>query len=253
MYVLQTQRSLSYCVAFIFILFSQLQFILQLQRCPGLGIFVRKPQSPQYIFCLVLCLCSISLYLLPFVDNNVRPFFDNNVRPFFLLQCTLCIERKYALYVVLPTKSKRYFQVMGIKSKNDKIDAKALARMGLEQRLSLWQPLSPNIYRLRLLARQLEDFNKQRTVFLNQSHALDHSAHPVKEVVRSLKKMFRALEKGIEELEAAIEILIEQDEVLHSKAQKILSIKGIGLKTIAVLIAETNGFATFENQGQLVM
>src|SRR5690606_2150981 len=29
-------------------------------------------------------------------------------------------------------------------------------------------------------------------------------------------------------------------------------IKGVGLKTIAVLLAETNAFATFENQGQLV-
>ena len=36
------------------------------------------------------------------------------------------------------------------------------------------------------------------------------------------------------------------------KAERILAIKGVGLKTLAVLLAETNGFATFENQGQLV-
>lgn len=154
-------------------------------------------------------------------------------------------EKGYGVSVVLPTKAKRYLQATGIKSKNDKIDAKGLARMGLEQRLPTWQPLSKNIYRLRLLTRQLEDFNNQRTVFLNQMHALSHSAYSVKEVERSLKKMIKELEKGIEKL-------VAEDEALSSKVEKILSIKGVGLKTIAVLLAETNAFATFENQGQLV-
>lgn len=161
-------------------------------------------------------------------------------------------EKEYFVSVILPTKAKRYLQAIGNKSKNDKIDAKGLARMGLEQRLPLWKPLSKNIYRLRLLTRQLEDFNKQRTAFLNQLHALDHSAYEVKEARKSLKKMVIEMEKGIKNLENAIEKLIGEDEVLHSKTQKILSIKGVGLKTVAVLMAETNGFATFENQGQLV-
>jgi transposase len=161
-------------------------------------------------------------------------------------------ERGYAVSVVLPTKAKRYLQAIGNKSKNDKIDARGLARMGLEQRLPLWEPLSGNIYRLRLLTRQLEDFNKQRTVFLSQLHALNYSAYPVKEVEKNLKKMIRVLEKAISHLENTIEQLIKEDEALWPKAKKLLTIKGVGLKTIAVLLAETNGFASFENQGQLV-
>jgi transposase len=161
-------------------------------------------------------------------------------------------EKKYIVSVILPTKAKRYLQAIGNKSKNDKIDAKGLTRMGLEQRLPLWKPLSKNIYHLRLLTRQLEDFNNQRTVFLNQLHALSHSAYSVKEAEKSLKKVLGELEKGIIQLEKAIEQLIEEDETLHAKVEKILTIKGVGLKTIAVLLAETNGFATFENQGQLV-
>lgn len=161
-------------------------------------------------------------------------------------------EKKYAVSVVLPTKAKRYLQAIGQKSKNDRIDARGLAQMGLEQRLPLWQPLSSNIYRLRLLTRQLEDFNNQRTMCLNQLHALSHSAYAVKEVGKSLKRVVQGLEKGISQLEKAIEKLIEKDPVLNAKVQKILAIKGVGLKTVAVLLAETNGFATFENQGQLV-
>ncbi len=158
----------------------------------------------------------------------------------------------YGVSVILPSKAKRYLQAIGCKSKNDKIDAKGLARMGLEQRLPVWQPLSQNIYRLRLLTRQLEDFNNQRTALLNQLHALSHSAYPVKEVEKNVKKMILALEKGIDNLEKSIEKLIKADDKLAAKVEKITAIKGVGIKTIAVLLAETNGFATFENQGQLV-
>lgn len=186
---------------------------------------------------------------------------DNTVELRMLMEATgiyyeqlawFVYEKKYAVSVVLPTKAKRYLQAIGQKSKNDKIDARGLAQMGLEQRLPLWQPLSSNIYRLRLLTRQLEDFNNQRTMCLNQLHALSHSAYGVKEVEKSLKRVVQGLEKGISQLEKAITQLIEKDEVLAAKVQKILAIKGVGLKTVAVLLAETNGFATFEDQGQLV-
>ena len=56
--------------------------------------------------------------------------------------------------VVLPNKAKHYLMSLGHKSKNDKIDARGLAQMGLEQSLPLWQPLSKEIYTLRMLTRQ---------------------------------------------------------------------------------------------------
>ena len=59
-----------------------------------------------------------------------------------------------AISVLLPNKAKHYLKSLGHKSKNDKIDSQGLAQMGLEQQLPLWQPLSKNIYSLRLLTRQ---------------------------------------------------------------------------------------------------
>ncbi|WP_052738884.1 IS110 family transposase [Pontibacter korlensis] len=161
-------------------------------------------------------------------------------------------QQGYQVSVVLPTKAKRYLQALGHRSKNDKIDARGLAQMGLEQLLELWQPLSPNIYQLRLLTRQLEEFTNQRTVCLNQLHALHHGALVVKQVERNLQKMVRVLENSLQELEEAIGELLYQDPLLAERVDKMLSIKGVGLKTVAVLLAETNGFATFERQGQLV-
>ena len=72
------------------------------------------------------------------------------------------------VHVVLATKARRYIQSLGIRSKNDKIDAQGLASMGLQQPLEEWKPCSKNIYQLRSLTRQLEVLQEARTNFLNQ-------------------------------------------------------------------------------------
>lgn len=53
--------------------------------------------------------------------------------------------------VVLPNKAKKYKEALGLKSKNDRIDAKGLAQMACEQNNTEWKPLSSNIYLLRLI------------------------------------------------------------------------------------------------------
>ena len=48
--------------------------------------------------------------------------------------CALYLfDKGYAVSVILPNKAKKYIQALGLKSKNDKIDAKGLSRMGAEQ------------------------------------------------------------------------------------------------------------------------
>ena len=63
-------------------------------------------------------------------------------------------QKDQTVCIILPNKAKHYLKSLGHKSKNDPIDALGLARMGLEQQLPTWQPLSKNIYSLRLLTRQ---------------------------------------------------------------------------------------------------
>ena len=43
-------------------------------------------------------------------------------------------EKEHAVSVILPTKAKRYLQAIGNKSKNDKMDAKGLARCATPKR-----------------------------------------------------------------------------------------------------------------------
>jgi transposase len=154
--------------------------------------------------------------------------------------------------VVLPNKSKSYMQSLGLKSKNDKIDAKGLARMGAEQHLDIWQPFSKNIYQLRMLTRQNEDLQKERTVILNRLEAQKYCQRESKFVVRQLKSMLRFIDKQIEQVNQEIEKCVERDQALSEKIKNIESIKGVGMLTIATLVAETNGFLLFRNQRQLV-
>lgn len=159
------------------------------------------------------------------------------------------LEQKVS--VILPNKAKKYLQSLGHKSKNDKIDAKGLAQMGAEQNLGLWQPISKNIYVLRSLTRLHESFTVQLNGIKNQLHALEYGMFQVENAENSLKLMIERFETELINLKSLIEDTITKDEVLQQKYNLISPIKGIGLMTFAVLVAETNGFALFNNVRQL--
>jgi transposase len=161
-------------------------------------------------------------------------------------------EQECEVYVLLPYKTKHYLKSLGIKSKNDKIDAEGLARMGAQQKHKPWKPYSKAIYALRSLTRQHESVNKFKTRLLNQLHANEHAAFKSAVVRKQLKSTLRLMEKQLEELEGEISRMIENDDKLKEKYSHFKPVKGIGKLSWATVIAETNGFETFENQRQLV-
>lgn len=161
-------------------------------------------------------------------------------------------DKNFKVSVIVPNKAKRYLQSLGLKSKNDKIDAEGLSKMGAQQVLPIWIPLSKNIYTLRSLTRLLEALNQQKTAFGNQLHALNHCMYELKDAKRILTKTIQNLNKQIVNLEKDIHKIIMKDTLLKSKYDKISKIKGVGMLTFSVIVAETNGFELFENQRQLV-
>lgn len=180
---------------------------------------------------------------------------------FFLLEATGVYHEQLAWFlhlqqlnvsIVLANKAKSYLKSLGIKSKNDKIDAKGLAQMGAEKSLPLWQPLSKSLYHLRALTRLHEDLQNQRTVMKNQLHAMQYSMHKIADVEKSLGKLIKTLEKEVSIIEIKIESLIVSDPKLKVKYNNITAIKGVSLMSFAVVVAETNGFELFHNKAQLV-
>lgn len=154
--------------------------------------------------------------------------------------------------VMLPNKAKKYLQSLGLKSKNGKIDAKGLARMAAEQNLGRWLPISNEIYVLRHLTRHHEQLQGHKARAYSQAHAMQHGHFTSKAIVKQQQQMTKSIDRQPKETEKQITGLIDNDAELKQKFENIGKAKGIGYLSFATIVAETNGFAAFNNQRQLV-
>jgi transposase len=158
----------------------------------------------------------------------------------------------YCVRVVLPNKAKKYMESLGLKSKNDRIDAKDLARMGCEQKLQEWSPLSPFYHKLRTYTRLHEDLQLKKTDTTNQVHALKHSAVQMKDAIKVLERLVEVFDKELVKTKKLIEDHIATNAEIEERVNKVCSIKGVGILTAATLVAEYNGFDLIKNIPQLV-
>jgi transposase len=159
----------------------------------------------------------------------------------------------YYVTVEVPNRVKRYKKSLGFHSKNDRIDATALAYMGLERNLRKWEPINSFYYELRTLTRYHQSVQEMHTSACNQLHAMQAGMRISKLVVKQLKANIRLYEKQLAELEKAIEAKIASEPEVKSKIDALTQdMKGVGVMTVAVALAETNGFNWFTNRRQVV-
>lgn len=158
----------------------------------------------------------------------------------------------YGVSVVLPNKAKKYIAALGIKTKNDKADARSLSRMGAEQALELWQPMGSFFYELRALTRLYQTLQENITASKNQLEAAELGMYPSDQIIQTLKTIIHQTEDQLAIIKTAINEHLASDKKIAEKVEGIAVIKGIAELTIAVLLAETNGFLLFENASQLV-
>lgn len=161
-------------------------------------------------------------------------------------------EHGLRVSVLLPNKSKAYAKSLNIKSKNDVVDARILGQMGLERLLEAWQPASSSMRRLKRLTRERVTLQEHKTVILNQLHAIISAHEPEKDTQKRYKQLLAVIKKQLKEIELEMQKTIEADEVLKRKVEHICGVKGLGLITVATIIAETDGFALFKSKGQVV-
>lgn len=144
------------------------------------------------------------------------------------------LQRAGQLVSIVPAnRVRKSAQAAGILAKTDRIDARVLSAFG-----AAMQPLAtpPFPERHRDL-RELETQRRQLTQLLlqlrNQSEQLS-SATP-RRINQSLQ---RTLGKQIAKIQAQLSHLIQQDQQLALKAQKLTAIKGVGVATAALLLAQ---------------
>lgn len=161
-------------------------------------------------------------------------------------------HRSSYVIVILPQKAKYYVKALGLKTKTDNVDSQALSTMVCQQHLPSWTPISESMYKLRQLTRQQVELQEFKTQISNQLQALELGMYTSKEVQKQLKKLLKEIDKQLLECEILIKTTIEENADWKRKLAQICQIKGVGLLTVANLIAETNEFVLFENHRQLV-
>lgn len=160
-------------------------------------------------------------------------------------------EQQQLLTVVLPNQTNAYARSLNLKSKTDPIDSRMLAQFGLERELRAWQAPSPTLRALKVYTREYEALQAQKTVLLNQLHAKDYAFDVPQDTKKRMKSILTLLEKQLKEIKRKINDLIDSDPELKEPIYRIAKIKGLGVLTLARVVAETNAFATFENRKQI--
>lgn len=160
-------------------------------------------------------------------------------------------QLQFPVSVLLPNKVKHYGQSLNAKSKTDALDAAIIARMGAERLLDLWQPPAPAFKQLRSLTRLYTDLKGERTVFVNRLKSAQAGHEPSSFTIKTLKSIIEKLDKEMAKCSAAIASHVKKEPWLQEKVDKILTIKGVGLITVAIILAETQGFELMANARQL--
>jgi transposase len=185
---------------------------------------------------------------------------DSTVPLVFLMESTGVYYQRLAhhlhgigktVHVVLPNKSSHYAKSLNVKTKTDAVDARVLARFGLERTHRVGQPPSALLGELRNLTRYYVQLQEQKTA-INNIAASKQDAHQVQAFITSSSKtLVGQVDRQIERCKQQIEQLIASDQVLSDRVDQLASIKGVGRLTVAIILAETRMFEGIVNVRQV--
>jgi len=161
-------------------------------------------------------------------------------------------KKSYLVHVVLPNASNAYFKSLKLKSKTDKIDARALAQMGLERKLMPWTPVSQQMRDIKKVVRERLRLMKEKNMVTNQLHAELASYRPSSIVRKRYEKRVAFLSKQILACEKDLKKFVDKDPDLKEKIDNVCTIKGVAFITAIGVVAEYNGFILFKNRNQVV-
>jgi len=158
---------------------------------------------------------------------------------------------KKEVSVLLPNKVTYYAKSLNIKTKTDQDDARVIARMGCERQMRKWTAPSATFKELRSVCRLYKVLQDDKTQTNNRLKQIKCGHEPLQEAVNFHESTIRRLDEEMKKLEKMMEQILRSDDDIWNKVQHLKTIKGIGLKTIAIILGETQGFALIKNQRQL--
>jgi transposase len=135
--------------------------------------------------------------------------------------------------LVQANRVRQFARAAGILAKTDRIDAEVLCEFG-----KVMQPQT--VTAATLEQEHLRELESQRRHLTHLLVMEQNRAARVSDasVVRLNRSLINQIKKQIEKLDLLIKERIEQSPRLSAKAEKLISIKGVGLRTAALLLAQ---------------
>lgn len=129
---------------------------------------------------------------------------------------------------------KNFIRSFGKHAKTDKIDAMAIARYGHDRQLGLklYEPKSCTSETLYNLVMRKQDLMQILVAEKNRYQAPNNEA-----IKDSIKRHIEFVESEIQDLETKLAECFKDDEDYARKAQELLSVPGVGIKTVYSILA----------------
>lgn len=144
--------------------------------------------------------------------------------------------------IVEPSRPRQFAKSLGIKVKNDSVDARVLAQFGLK--------MVPHPTRLPdRVWRELKECTRLREVLCEErkGHTQRLKDGPESKLVqRELKHQVKSLDTRIKAVEAECERLIEQIPQAAEDKRRAMTIPGVGIQTATILLAELGNLRDYK-------
>ncbi len=193
------------------------------------------------------------------INNFIKKFNKDNT--IFIMEATgiyhlqvatTIYNKEFKVFVINPFVIKQYSKMRLMRIKTDSVDAKLIASYGYEyyKELKEFKPSNNKRVEIDNTIKAIDDLNHLKTITNNQLQALRKVPNANKNVIKSYQDTIEYLTKEIAKLKKELNSLLQNNFL---KEYKLLnSIPGIGLKTIAMIIAFYDSFKNFDNAKQVV-
>lgn len=190
-------------------------------------------------------------------SNNTRGFlglvkrFTKHQVELVVLESTGGYERAAFLFLwgagikvalVNPRQTSAFGKSLGIRAKNDLLDAEILLEYGKRMKPHPKEPVSESVGELKKLISRRSQLNKMLVSEKN------HAKSPNTSVVtrKSIREMICNIQKQKKEIDKQIDLIIRSDEDLNHKAQRLSEQTGVGPVLICTLLADMPELGTLE-------
>jgi transposase len=146
-----------------------------------------------------------------------------------------------------PTVSHHFLKSLRLRNKTDRIEARAIARLGAERVPASHQPRPAHYESLRELSRERDTIVQIHVSVRNRAQEL--TDYP--EVAKIHQRLVRDVQKALEKVEQAIVAHVQKHDDLNGIVTRLQTIPGVGFWTATVVLAELGDLARFARARQI--